>query len=130
MNKELINKCKKYDFKTLLEGKGYAYFTKGKYNLNIIGVRAKGNKCTNTFDDAIVLIYNDELNKTIRYVFPATTDPGITELKNPSNVKGCAILVPGQYRGCYQLGKHKGKYEALVQRKPVKVHRDNNHAET
>ena len=38
MNKELINKCKKYDFKTLLEGKGYAYFTKGKYNLNIIGV--------------------------------------------------------------------------------------------
>lgn len=130
MNKELINKCKKYDFKTLLESKGYAYFTKGKYNLNIIGVRAKGNKCTNTFDDAIVLIYNDELDKTIRYVFPATTDPGITELKHPSNVKGCAILVPGQYRGCYQLGKHKGKYEALVQRKPVKVYRDNNHDET
>ena len=43
----------------------------------------------------------------------------------PINPKGTAVLVPGQYRGTWQLGKHQGKYEALVQRKPVKVYRDN-----
>ena len=42
------------------------------------------------------------------------------------NPKGTAILVPGQYRGCWQIGLHNGKYEALVQKKPVSVYRDGN----
>ena len=42
------------------------------------------------------------------------------------NAKGTAILVPGQYRGCWAIGKHNGKYKALVQIKPVKVYRDGN----
>ena len=41
------------------------------------------------------------------------------------NVKGTAILVPGQYRGAYKIGFHKGKYKALVQAKPVKLYIDN-----
>jgi len=41
------------------------------------------------------------------------------------NTKGTAILVPGQYSQAYKLGLHRGKYEALVQAKPVKVYRDN-----
>ena len=41
------------------------------------------------------------------------------------NVKGTAILAPGQYRGAYKIGYHKG-YKALIQKKSVRVYRDNN----
>ena len=58
--------------------------------------------------------------------YVVTTQPGITSLKTPVNAKGCAILVPGQYRGCWKIGLHKGKYEALTQDKPVSVYRDIN----
>ena len=130
MNEKLYNKATKADFSKILVNKGYAYFTKGKYNLNIIGIRNASNSVTNKFDDVIVVEYIDMYGVKSREIFAATTDPGITSMTKPVSYKGCAILVPGQYRGCYQLGKHKGKYEALVQRKPVKVYRDNNHDET
>jgi len=39
---------------------------------------------------------------------------------------GTAILIPGQYRKVWALAKHQGKYNALCQRKPFKVWRDNN----
>ena len=42
------------------------------------------------------------------------------------NKDGVAILKPGQYRGSHKLGLHQGKYEALRQKSPVKVYRDNN----
>ena len=95
-----------------------------KLNINIIGVR-RDNQGTNTFDDFLLVMYREEeLMITNRYQI--TTDPGKYWLLNPMNPKGTAILVPGQYRSTWQLGKHQGKYEALVQRKPVKVYRDNN----
>jgi hypothetical protein len=41
------------------------------------------------------------------------------------NVKGTAILCPGQYRSAYKIDKHRGKYEALCQRgAPLTVWRD------
>lgn len=126
MGETLERKIAKVDFSKVLITKGYVYFSKGKYNLNIIGVRRNGNNVSNTFDDFIVVEYNDVYGIKTREVFPATTDPGITSMKNPVSRKGCAILVPGQYRGCWQIGLHKGKYSALCQRKPVKVYRDNN----
>ena len=49
MNKELFNKASKADFSKILINKGYAYFNKGKYNLNIIGIRNAGNNVTNKF---------------------------------------------------------------------------------
>ena len=52
--------------------------------------------------------------------------PPFNERQNLCNPKGAAILVPGQYRGCWQIGLHHGKYKALCQRKAVKVYRDNN----
>jgi len=45
------------------------------------------------------------------------------------NVDGTAILKPGQYRGAYKIGLHRG-YDALVQRKAVTVYRDKNRDET
>jgi len=72
----------------------------------------------------LVLYREEEL--AVKHQYSITTDPGKYWLENPINPKGTAILVPGQYLGTWKLGKHQGKYEALVQRKPVKVWRDNN----
>ena len=123
---KLFEKIKSADFSKILIDKGYVYFNKGKYNLNIIGVRKSGDKVTNNFDDFIVVEYIDMYGIKTREVFAATTDPGLSSIINPISSKGCAILVPGQYRSCWKLGYHKGKYEAIVQYKPVKVYRDNN----
>ena len=123
---KLLEKIKSADFSKILVNKGYAYFTNGKYNLNIIGVRRADTKVTNQFDDYIVVEYIDMYGIKTREVFAATTDPGLSSIINPISSKGCAILAPGQYRSCWKLGYHKGKYEAIVQYKPVKVYRDNN----
>ena len=122
---KLLEKIKSADFSKILVNKGYAYFTNGKYNLNIIGIRRAGTKVTNQFDDYIVVEYIDMYGIKTRDVFPATTDPGLTSMTKPMSTKGCAILVPGQYRSSWMIGYHKGKYEALVQCKPLKVYRDN-----
>lgn len=126
MKVTLLSKIENCNFEELFKKKGYAFFTKEDYNLNIIGIRAKGRRITNTFNDFLVLIYNNGNNKNIKYIYPITTDAGAPYMKKPINDAGCAVLVPGQYRGCYQLGLHRNKYKALVQRKPVKVYRDNN----
>lgn len=125
MKTGLYNKVLTYDFKKLFARKGYAFFTKGAYNLNIIGVRASGKKVTNTFNDYLVLIYNTNQDDNLRKVFTITTDPGRTMMINPINPQGTAILVPGQYRAGWKLGYHKN-YQALVQNKTVKVYRDRN----
>lgn len=126
MNINIISLCNSYNFKNLFESKGYAFFNNKAYNLNIIGVRHSGDIVTNKFDDALVVIYNNNTGHTYRKIFECTTQPGISYMgKTMGNVKGTAILVPGQYRGAYKIGLHKGKYKALVQAKPVKVYRDN-----
>ena len=122
----LYTKVKDYDFEKLFKKKGYAYFTEGAYNLNIIGVRASGAQITNSFDDLLLLIYKTPTGIWTRQIYQITTDPGYYYMANPSNRKGTAILVPGQYRGAYEIGLHRGKYQALCQRKVVKVYRDNN----
>ena len=123
----VYTKCKSFDFEKLFNQKGYAYFTKGNYNLNIIGVRSnQNNKVTNKYDDCLVVIYNTESGWK-RQIYTITTDPGKSSMLAPTSAKGTAILVPGQYRGTYKIDKHRGKYQALCQRnKPVKVYRDNN----
>ena len=123
---KLLEKIKSADFSKILVDKDYVYFNKGKYNLNIIGVRRADTKVANQFDDYIVVEYIDMYGIKTREVFAATTDPGLSSITNPISSKGCAILAPGQYRSCWKLGYHKGKYEAIVQYKPVKVYRDNN----
>ena len=103
--------------------KGYAWFDQGQYNLNIVGVRNYNvsHKITNLFDDTLCVCYENGL----KYVeYPITTEPGLYYSQNLLDKDGVAILVPGQYKGCWQIGLHQGKYEALVQRKSVKVYRD------
>ncbi|WP_019530645.1 hypothetical protein [Dasania marina] len=112
------------NIKQAVINKGYAFFENGDYNLNIIGVRASDVQ-SNLFNDVIcVLFYVNGLPH--RYAFQATTDPGVYWRQNPLNVRGTAIVMPNQYRGLWQLGLHQGKYQALVQRKPITVYRDAN----
>lgn len=122
----LANKCANADFEKIFARKGYAFFTKGEYNLNIIGVRHKGSKVTNHFDDCLVVIYNTANEKNVKRVFVCTTLPGKKAMEHPTAIKGTAILKEGQYRGAYKIGYHKGKYKALCQAKPLPVYRDGN----
>ncbi len=93
------------------------------YELNIVGVRSD-SAIPNKFDDAIHVFFTNNSGQWIHYVFPATTDPGTYWLQNPMNPQGTAVLQQGQYKGTYQIGLHRGKYYALVQRKPITVLRD------
>ena len=103
---------------------GHAVFEEGEYNLNIIGIRT-ANSDANTFNDRICVVYKDE-HGWITRTWPCTTDPGTYYREKPMNVKGTAILKEGQYRGVYKIGKHRGKYDALVQTGGrVTVWRDN-----
>ncbi len=127
MKDSLYSKCRTCNFETLFAKKGYSYFVKGFYNLNIIGVRSnQKNKITNNYNDYLVLIYKTNIGEK-RQIYTITTLPGATYMKTLKNNKGTAILAPGQYKGVYKLDKHNGKYDALCQRNgPVKVYRDNN----
>lgn len=107
---------------SLYEKKKYSLFTKGNYNLNIFGIRAYPGQ-VNKFDDVIGMIYKvNEVWHINKYA--GTTDPGLYYLKEPMNVSGTAILKEGQYKGAFKIGMHQGKYEALVQNKPLPVYRD------
>ena len=112
----------------VLKSKGYKYFTSDKgYDVNIVGIRNSDThgKVTNKFDDTLTLSYKDSDGKWIYNEYTATTDPGSHWEKNLLNKDGVAILCPGQYRGSHKVGLHQGKYEALRQKSPVKVYRDN-----
>lgn len=126
-NTKLIKLCENYNFEQLFKSKNYSFFTNGLYNLNIIGVRNNTrNVITNKFDDCLVLDYNDE-NGHQRKIYTITTEPGLSSMKSFTNLKGTAILVPGQYKGVYKIDLHNKKYKALCQRNgPVKVYRDGN----
>jgi hypothetical protein len=110
-----------------VEAKGHKWFEGGDYNLNIVGVRNSDTNgaVTNKFDDKLTVSYS--VDGELKYhEFDATTDPGSHWEKNLLNKDGVAILVPNQYRGSHEIRKHQGKYEALCQKKNVKVYRDKN----
>jgi hypothetical protein len=112
-----------------VKAKGYAWFDSNKdYDVNIVGIRnnATGNRITNRFDDWMTVSY--KLNGIWQFhIYPCTTDPGIKHsVQQLLSPKGVARLVPGQYRGTWEIGMHQGKYSALVQRRPVTVWRDAN----
>lgn len=103
---------------------GYTFYTGGNYNVNIFAVRTNDDR-SNAFNDVIGIAYKDEGN-WILDVYNATVDPGLPYRTCPVNKKGCAVIVPNQYRGCWRIGLHKGKYPALVQNKAICLYRDNN----
>ena len=118
----------KEQFRKTLQSKGYAFFgleNKAAYNVNIIGVRSDED-IFNKFDDALVVIYRDRNKNWEVRSYSITTDPGKIWQEKPMNSKGCAILVPDQYRGVYKIDGHGVTgYPAMCQRLGnVKVFRD------
>ena len=102
----------------------YAFFDRGDYNLNIIGVR-NSSGAADKFDDTMNVMYKID-GEWVVDTYVITTEPGPRILRRPINQKGTAILVPDQYVGTYIIGTHK-TYTALVQRGgTVKVWRDDN----
>lgn len=108
--------------KGILRNKGFELYT-GLNELNIVGVRSTSTD-SNRFDDEIHVFYRTGLLSWNYHVYRVTTDPGTYWLENPAYPQGTAILREGQYRKAYALGKHQGKYTALVQVAPVSVFRD------
>ena len=113
------------------KAKGYAVFDgDADFDLNIIGVR---NEISHRKPD----LYADDMfvywkQSGIWRCFNAamTTTPGEYYLVHPMRPsEGCAVMAPGQYRGAYKRGLHKGK-EGLRQRKAVKYYRDNDRNST
>lgn len=109
---------------------GHLIFTSGLYNLNLVGVRT-ASRSGNAFDDHLFAAYQEPVQQGDRIIpewrvwhWSVTTDPGTYHLANPGRVAGTAVLKAGQYRGTWKLGLHRGRYEALVQSKPVTVYRD------
>jgi hypothetical protein len=110
------------NIQTALSDKGYKQFSRPN-ELNIVGIRADSTQ-PNSFDDSINVYYKTSTGNWQLHSFAATTDPGTYWLENPLNPQGTAILKEGQYVSSYAIGMHRGKYEALVQVRPVTVLRD------
>jgi len=103
--------------------KGYKVFENDSkpFNINYVGIRDLSD--IGKFNDLFYMFwkYKGVWNYFTRW---GTTDPGSYYEQNLLNDDGVAILKEGQYRGAWTLGKHQGKYTALVQNKPVTVIRD------
>ena len=93
--------------RSVMEKKGYRFFESGIYNLNIVGVR-RSTVEINKFDDYLLLIYKTSPSNWLIKTYPITTDPGMYWLLNPTNPKGTAILIPGQFRSTWKIAKHQG----------------------
>lgn len=108
----------------VMRNKDYRVFENPNgHDLNLVGIRNSSSRA-NQFDDWLTAFYWYDGVWNL-FAFPATTDPGTFYRENPLNVRGTAIMKPGQYPRAYQVGKHKG-YTALQQTGPITVFRDNN----
>lgn len=106
-----------------VEARGYQ-LDKRPYKLNLVGIRNLANTQPNEFQDKIAYFFFDEYGNVLGNVARGTTSPSVYFLQNPMNLEGTAILQQGQYVNAYSIGLHKGKYQALVQVRPVTVIRD------
>lgn len=117
----LMNSLTYDGIKTKYESKGYKFFDKGDFNVNIFGFRLTVS--TNAWDDCIGIAYRENgVKKVVAY--KASTDPGMYYLNHPMNSGGTAILKEGQYRGSHKIRLHAGRYEALGQCGWLKLFRD------
>ena len=88
--------------------------------LNLVGIRTPGT-VSGRFDDLMMTSVRHRDGRWHTWAFACTTDPGTYYLGKPLSPRGTAMLCQGQYEGAYRLGLHKGKYNALVQARPVRI---------
>ena len=108
----------------VMGAKGHKVFDDPRgHDLNLVGIRT-ADMTANRFNDWLVAFYWFD-DAWTSFGFHATTDPGTYWRENPDNVKGTAIVKPGQYRKAYKIGRHKN-YKALRQVGDLTVYRDAN----
>jgi hypothetical protein len=119
-----------------MQARGYAV-DKGEGEINIVYVEGMNRDGTrngnrrNAFDDLRIVITYRNGRPVIAGMWDATTQPGVRFTQHPvadARTLGAAIIDLGQQR-CWQVGCHRGQYEALVQRNPahpVTICRDKN----
>lgn len=115
------------ELKTLVESKGYEFFDKGNYNLNIIYIR-NSELFTDKYTDNLYIAYKDNGQEKV-FSAPCSTKAGSFYVKNPITylgIKGTAVLIPNQYKGTWQFINNNSWLNTpyLKQIKPVKVWRD------
>ncbi len=101
----------------------YPFYSRGNFNLNIIGIRASNREAGHFDDEIVVLFYH--YGAPVMLSFPATTDSGRPGLLRPLLRRGAAVMASGHYPGMWRIGEHRGR-PALVQRGACSVYRDNN----
>lgn len=104
---------------------GYKFYDNGKYNINLFGIR-NSSMIVDEWNDLLCVAYRDEDNTPRLMVHKGSTKPGLYWLKTKlGNINGTAILMPGQYPKCWQIGFHNNQYLALTQKgMPFRVWRD------
>lgn len=103
------------DIRSLHKRKEYNW-RDGINELNPFGIRSK-DMLVDEFNDTLGVAYIDNFGNQQCLVFKGTTKPGYYWLKKKmGNVNGTFILCPGFYEDCWRLGKHKGRYDALIQK--------------
>lgn len=111
------------EIKEMYSCDGYKFY-EGEFAINLYGIR-KGYDVVNEFDDILGAAFQDSFGNGVVIESQGTTKPGLHWLKNKKgNVNGTAILQPGQYLRCWQIGLHNGKYSALRQVTRFNVWRD------
>lgn len=107
-----------------VETKGYPLNKADNYP-NLIGIRKPMNS-DNLFNDTLyMIIWKNSQQSVCSFHYPITTDPGRWYLQHPINTSGCAIVKEGYYPNVWKVGKHNGKYTALIQTGgKIKVYRD------
>lgn len=112
-----------------LRAKGY-WIARSPEMYNIVyveGLNSDGSLNSDTFDqwnDRRLVIQIQKGGKPLLVINDqGTTEPGKFYTQNPLNPQGAARIAFGQYKA-WMVGMHQMKQPALVQRGPVRVHRD------
>ena len=106
--------------------KGWPWWT-APNDLNLFGLRAASDQA-GPWDDAIGVAWRDRGLVPHVELFRGTTDPGRPWLDHPMRPAGCAVVIPGYYRGLWRRGLHGSPgYPALVQVGAINVWRDADH---
>lgn len=88
----------------------------------IVGIRSKAD-VLDAFDDRFYLFDHKELLA----ITSGTTNPGKSELFNPTHKGGVAVMKSDRwYYNLWKPGYHKNRMEALVQCNPCQYYRDDN----
>jgi len=116
--------------------KGYAFFERGDFNLNLIAIR-ENEVFDNTFADTLHIVYKDKgvwQNRAFKFTTLAGTlgfggeQSPLTAQQTGTGVDGTAVIVEGQYRSALRLITDGVRYPFttyLAQVRPFVYLRDN-----